>query len=129
MGKLNLFICKKCGKIIELMPGSHGCPTMCCGEPMQELKANSVDAAKEKHVPVIVKEGNKVTVSVGSVEHPMTEAHHIAYIILVTDKEVRRHDFVYTDRPVYTFTVGEDEKVLEAYEFCNLHGLWVAKAE
>lgn len=129
MSKVNLFVCKHCGKIIELMPGAHGCPTMCCGEKMEPLVANTVEAAHEKHIPVIVKDGNEVTVSVGSVAHPMTEAHHIAYIILVTNKEVRRHEFAYTDNPVYTFTLGEDEEVVEAYAYCNLHGLWSAKAE
>lgn len=126
---VNLFVCKHCGKIIELMPGAHGCPTKCCGEVMEPLVANTVDAAREKHVPVIDIDGNEVTVAVGSVAHPMTEAHYIGYVILVTNKEVRRHEFAVTDVPSYTFTIGEGEKVIEAYAYCNLHGLWVAKAE
>ena len=125
MEEIKLFICKKCGKIIEKFPGTHGCPTKCCGEDMTELKANTTDAALEKHVPAVTIEGNKVHVQVGSVPHPMTEAHYIGFVILVTDGEVRRHDFAHTDAPEYTFTIGENEKPLRVYEFCNLHGLRV----
>lgn len=125
MADINLLICKKCGKIVERFPGTHGCPTMCCGEEMTALTANTTDGALEKHVPAVTVEGNKVHVQVGSVAHPMAEAHHISFVILVTDKEVRRHDFAFTDAPEHTFTLGDDEKALRVYEYCNLHGLWV----
>ena len=116
MEEIKLYICKHCGKIIEKFPGTHGCPTKCCGEDMSELKANTTDGALEKHVPAVTVDGNKIHVQVGSIPHPMT---------LVSDKEVRRHDFAHTDAPEYTFTIGENEKPLKVYEFCNLHGLWV----
>ena len=127
MAELKFFICKKCGKIIELLPGTHGCPTKCCGEIMEPLIANSVDAAQEKHVPVILKDGNSVTVQIGAVAHPMTEAHYIPFIVLHTNKEVRRHEFVPNDNPSYTFALSEGEEVIAAYAYCNLHGLWVAR--
>ena len=113
------------GKIIEVFPNTHCCPTICCGEPMVELKANTTDAATEKHVPAVEVNGNTVNVQVGSIAHPMTEAHHIAFVTLITDKSVMRHDFNHTDEPVATFTLGADEKPLKVYEHCNLHGLWV----
>lgn len=89
------------------------------------LKANSTDAATEKHVPVITINGNDVHVQVGSVLHPMSEAHHIAFIVLVTDKRVLKNDLNPTGEPIADFTLDKDEKVIKAYEYCNLHGLWV----
>lgn len=125
MDNLRIFKCNKCGKILEVFPNTHCCPTICCGEPMAELKANSVDAAQEKHVPAVTVTGNKVEVQVGSVLHPMLENHYITFIILVTDKEVRRVDLKPGEQPVHTFTLSEGEKPLAVYEYCNLHGLWV----
>lgn len=91
------------------------------------LKANSTDAALEKHVPVVTVGGNKVHVEVGSTIHPMTEAHHIAFIALVTDKKVDRKNLEPTSSPIADFVLADGEKVLEVYEYCNLHGLWVKK--
>ena len=125
MNEYKVFVCKHCGYIIEVFPNTHCCPTICCGEPMVELKANTTDAATEKHVPAVEVNGNTVNVQVGSIAHPMTEAHHIAFVTLITDKSVMRHDFNHTDEPVATFTLGADEKPLKVYEYCNLHGLWV----
>ncbi len=90
-----------------------------------ELKANDTDAAQEKHVPVIEVEGNKVHVAVGSVEHPMTEPHYIMFIVLVTDKKAEMKKLTPTDKPAADFALAEGEKVIAAYEYCNLHGLWV----
>ena len=91
---------------------------------MEELKPNTTDAANEKHVPVIVREGNKVVVKVGEVAHPMTDAHYIQWILLVTSKGNQRKELTPSSLPEATFYVGEDEEVLGAYEYCNLHGLW-----
>ncbi len=90
-----------------------------------ELKANDTDAAKEKHVPVIEKEGNSVLVKVGSIPHPMTVEHHIAFIVLVTDKNIYMEKLNPTLFPEAHFELEDDEKILKAYEYCNLHGLWV----
>ncbi len=93
-----------------------------------ELKANTTDAAKEKHVPVIEQEGNKVKVTVGSVLHPMTEAHHISFIVLETEDKAVMKTLDPTGAPVAEFTLADGEKPVAAYEYCNLHGLWVKKA-
>lgn len=125
MNSPKIFKCEKCGKMIEVFPNTHCCPTICCGEPMAELKANSVDAALEKHVPAVEIKGNEVIVQVGSVIHPMLDNHYITFIMLVTDKETRRVDLKPGEAPTHTFTLSEGEKPLAVYEYCNLHGLWV----
>ncbi len=94
-----------------------------------ELKANSTDAATEKHVPVININEKEVEVTVGSTLHPMTEVHHIAFIALITDKRALLKTLDPLGAPKASFTLQDGEKVLEAYEYCNLHGLWVKKAE
>ncbi len=90
-----------------------------------ELKANDTDAAKEKHVPVIEINGKNVAVKVGSVPHPMTPEHHIAFIVLVTDKNTIVKKLDPTSVPETNFTLEEGERVLKAFEYCNLHGLWI----
>lgn len=93
-----------------------------------ELKANSTDAAVEKHVPVIDIEGNKVTVTVGSTLHPMTVEHHIDFIVLETADKAVMKTLEPTGEPKAEFNLAEGEKVVNAYAYCNLHGLWVKKA-
>lgn len=88
------------------------------------LTANTVDAAKEKHVPVVTADGNKVTVSVGSVEHPMTNEHHIKCVILETNVGFTYRELNYTGSPKAEFLLAEGDKAVAVYEFCNLHGLW-----
>lgn len=117
------FICKHCGNIIEMIRPS-GVPIVCCGDKMTELKANTSDGATEKHVPVIEIEDEKVTVVVGSTLHPMTEEHYIQWIYLKTNKGVQRKSLSPTDEPKAEFIIADDEVVVEAYEYCNLHGLW-----
>lgn len=92
-----------------------------------ELVANSTDAATEKHLPVIDVKNDEVTVTVSTVKHPMTVPHHIEFIALITDKNAVLKRLDPKGEPVATFKIGKDEKVLKAYEFCNLHGLWVSK--
>lgn len=121
MEELKFYRCRKCGKIAVLLHGS-ACPTMCCGEEMEELTANTTDAAVEKHVPVVVREDGKITVSVGSVPHPMTEAHYIEFIALATDHGFRIVELKPGDEPKAELL--EDEGVKAVYAYCNLHGLW-----
>lgn len=90
------------------------------------LTPNTVDAAQEKHVPVITTSGNEVKVAVGSVEHPSLPAHYITFILLETDKGMQMKWGKPGAVPTATFTIAEDETVLAAYEYCNLHGLWKA---
>lgn len=94
-------------------------------ENMVELKANDTDAALEKHVPVVEVNGTHVHAVVGSTLHPMTEAHYIDFIALVTDKKAELKRLVHTGKPEADFELADDEKVVAVYEFCNLHGLWV----
>jgi len=117
------FVCKHCGNIIGMIHSS-GVPIICCGEEMGEMKANTSDGSTEKHVPVVTVEGNKVVVEVGSVAHPMVPEHFIAWICLVTDKGRQRKELKAGDKPQAVFFIEEGEKVVEAFEYCNLHGLW-----
>ncbi len=117
--------CKKCGKIVRVV--NEGCPVlMCCGEEMVEMKANTTDAATEKHVPVIEQNGDKITVRVGSVDHPMESDHWIQWVIIETDKGAQRKILNPGDAPVAEFVLSGGEKLICAYEYCNKHGLWKA---
>ena len=113
--------CKECGKIAAILQDSV-CPTKCCGEAMEELVANTTDGATEKHVPVVTREGNKITVSVGSAEHPMLEAHYIQFIALECETGFRIAYLKPGDKPTADFYAEEPVKAV--YEFCNLHGHW-----
>lgn len=122
---VKLFKCSHCGNIVEKVNDS-GVPVVCCGEPMAELVPNTTDAATEKHVPVVTVEGNAIKVVVGSVEHPMTEEHHIAFIILETCCGVYRKELDHAGKPAAEFVLSDGEEVVAAYEYCNLHGFWKA---
>lgn len=122
---LRFFKCEVCGNVVAFIE-DHGVPLMCCGRKMQELIPGAVDAATEKHVPVIAVDGNKVKVAVGDVEHPMTEPHYIEWVVLQTEKGNQRKVLKPTDAPVVNFMVTDDDKVVRAYAYCNLHGLWKA---
>ena len=121
--EVKFFYCKHCGKIIVVVKDSVA-PTVCCGEDMSELVPGTTDAAVEKHVPVVNVEGNKVTVSVGSVAHPMLSEHFIEWVVLVTDKGIQKKQFKPGDEPKAEFALLDGEKVVSAYEYCNLHKLW-----
>lgn len=116
------FRCKACGNIIEKIYDS-GVPVICCGEEMEELVANTVDAAKEKHVPSVSIVGNIVRVDVGDVLHPMEEKHYIMWIYLHTKKGGQRKNLLPGEEPKASFALDDDE-VIAVYEYCNLHGLW-----
>lgn len=123
ISKKAIYRCAKCGNIVESL--WNGQPSIfCCGEEMKELTANTTDAAKEKHVPVIERTGNKVTVKVGSVPHPMTKEHYISFIELLAGDKVLRHDFKEGDTVAEATFLVEDDVPLQAREYCNLHNLW-----
>lgn len=117
------FICDHCKNIIGMIE-DKGVPVVCCGEKMRELKANTTDAAVEKHCPVVTVDGNVVTAFVGSVEHPMVEEHYIGWIYLRTDQGGQRKSLLPGQKPEVKFALVDGEKPLEVYEYCNLHGLW-----
>ncbi|HPX14271.1 MAG TPA: desulfoferrodoxin family protein [Treponemataceae bacterium] len=119
------YVCKKCGNLVGMIHAS-GVPMICCGEEMTALTPNTVDAAQEKHVPVITVNGSTVTVKIGSVDHPMTEEHYIQWVYLETEKGGMRKCLNPGQKPEVTFELTADDKVLAAFEFCNLHGLWKA---
>ena len=124
---MKFYVCKHCGNIIAYAK-NKGVPVMCCGEKMSELVPGSVDAATEKHVPVISVEGNKVTVTVGEVEHPMAEEHFIEWIALETQEGNQRKELKQASKPQAVFMLAETDKAVAAYSYCNLHGLWKAEA-
>ena len=120
---MKIFKCLQCGNIVLKLKDNNGILN-CCGKEMLELKANIVDAAVEKHVPVIKKEENNVTLTCGEVLHPMEEAHYIEFMILETNKNSYIHYLKPGDDPVSSFVLNNDEEVVAAYAYCNLHGLW-----
>ena len=124
--ELKLFVCKHCGNVVWKVV-DKGVPVMCCGQKMEELIPGTTDAAQEKHVPAIKRDGDKVTITVGSVVHPMLEEHWIQFICLVTDKGYQIHPLAPGDAPHAEFVIAEGETPLKVYEHCNLHGLWVTE--
>lgn len=116
-----VYRCPICGNIVEVISPAGG-TLVCCGKPMILLEPNTTDGAVEKHVPVIdvIEGGYKVTV--GSVSHPMLEAHYVQWIDLVTEHSVLRRFLKPGDAPEAVFMT--DEKVVCAREYCNLHGFW-----
>ncbi|HIY09422.1 MAG TPA: desulfoferrodoxin [Firmicutes bacterium] len=120
---MKFYICNHCGNIIAYVR-DKGVPVVCCGEKMQELVPGTTDGAVEKHLPVITREGEKVTVAVGSVAHPMVEEHWIQWIALETTGGNQRKELHPGDEPKAVFLVPEEDEIVAAYEYCNLHGLW-----
>ena len=117
------YVCKHCGNIVAFVKSS-GVPIICCGEAMQELKPNAIDAAQEKHLPVISYQQNCVVVQIGSVPHPMTEEHYIEWVCLHTTQGNQRKCLKPGDKPEVHFTVCEDDEPIAALAYWNLHGLW-----
>ena len=123
--KHEFLVCKHCGNMIAMVK-DMGVSVKCCGEDMVKLVPNTVDASKEKHVPVYEVEGNMVKVVVGDVEHPMAEEHHIEWIMIETDKGNQRKVLAPNEAPKAEFALLDGEKVVAVYAYCNLHGLWQA---
>lgn len=125
--KKQVYVCENCGSVVESL-WNGGCDVICCGQPMKKMVPNTVDAAKEKHVPVIVRKGNQVTVKVGEAPHPMTPEHYILFVEVLVGDKVYRHDFREGDAVAEaTFLIDEKETGLVARAFCNLHGFWAYK--
>lgn len=120
---MKFYRCKKCGKVVTVL-GEDVSSLFCENAETEELIPNTTDAAGEKHVPVITKDGAKVHVAVGSVEHPMLENHYIMFIVLETKNGVQRQDLKPGMKPAADFVLAEGDEVVAAYEYCNLHGLW-----
>ena len=114
--------------IIEVL-ASNGCEISCDNKPMKELTANSTNAAQEKHIPQVQVNGNIVKVNVGSISHPMEDAHSIVWVHIVTNQGTQRKYLKTNTEPVIEFALCPDEKLQEVYAYCNLHGLWMTKAQ
>lgn len=126
--KPSFFICRTCGAVLALVSGAPA-PLTCCGAPLEMLTPNATDAAREKHVPVITQEGNLVTVTVGAVEHPMTEAHSIEWIALETRAGMQRRTLTPAEAPRAVFALTAGDEVVNAYAYCNLHSLFSARPQ
>ena len=121
--RLEVYKCNLCGNIVEVLHAGAG-ELVCCGQPMVCLKENTVDAAQEKHVPVIEKIDGGVKVKVGSVAHPMEEKHYIEWIEIIADGKAYRQFLEPGQAPEATFMV--EAASITAREYCNLHGHWKA---
>jgi len=122
MSKQRFFRCEHCGNIVGLIL-DKGAPLTCCGTKMAELVPNTFDASAEKHIPEVTVSGNSISVQVGSVEHPMAEEHHIAFIYVEAEKGGQRKSLAVGAPPKAEFCIVDDKPVA-VFEYCNLHGLW-----
>ncbi|MBO4390558.1 MAG: desulfoferrodoxin [Lachnospiraceae bacterium] len=122
---MRFFICEHCGNIVEMVKDS-GVNVVCCGQKMTELIPGTSDGAVEKHVPVATVDGNKVSVAVGSVDHPMLDVHFIEWIAIETSAGAQRKFLKPGEAPKAEFVLAEGESFVAAYAYCNLHGLWKA---
>ena len=123
---MKFFICQHCKNMVAYLYKDK-CNVRCCGEEMVELVPNTTDGAKEKHVPVLARDGSTVTVSVGDVAHPMLDNHYITWIALETWEGMQRKQLVPGKEPKAVFALAEGDEPVAAYEYCNLHGLWKAE--
>lgn len=119
--RLQVYKCMVCGNMVEMVHEGAG-ELVCCGQPMKLMEENSVDAAREKHVPVIEKVEGGYKVKVGSVPHPMEEKHYIEWIELIADGRAYREFLKPGGKPEAFFCI--DATDITAREYCNLHGLW-----
>lgn len=115
--------CTVCGNIVVKLKDS-GLTPQCCGRDMIKLEADTVDASKEKHVPVVMLNGRAVSVFIGEEPHPMTDDHYIQWILIKTNKGFQVENLKPGDSPQAIFYLDCDEEVLEAYAYCNIHKLW-----
>jgi len=118
-------LCRHCGNLVGVIQDSEA-PIICCGEEMSRLVPNTVDAAQEKHIPVLEREGNLLTVQVGSTLHPMLPEHYIMWVAVAQKNRTQRVALSPDDKPVVSFVV--EEEPVAVYAYCNLHGLWISQA-
>ena len=125
MKNSKFYVCPHCGNLVEMV-NDAGVKPVCCGQPMNELVPNTVEASGEKHKPDVKVENGVVNVNVGSVNHPMEEVHWIEWVQLNTDKGSQRKFLKPGEAPNVSFLLGED-KPLAVYAYCNIHGLWLTE--
>lgn len=117
--------CEHCGNIVAVVK-EKAAPVMCCGEKMKEIIPGTVEASKEKHIPVYKIEGNKVSVTIGEIEHPMQEEHYIEWVSIQTKFGNQRKALKPNDKPEVCFSICDGDEIEVVYAYCNLHGLWKA---
>ena len=124
------YICRGCGNLIAMVNDS-GKRIVCCDEKMNELVPNRSEGSREKHLPRLFRDGSRVTVTVGTDSnlHPMERDHAVNWVCLVTDKGSQRKRLEVGKEPKVTFFTEGDEKILGAFAYCNLHGLWVSEVD
>ena len=119
-----IYKCEVCGNIIEVVHAGVG-GLICCGKPMKLQKENTVEAAVEKHIPVVEKKGDGILIKIGAVPHPMTEEHYIEWIEVISKNgKVKKKYLKPGDVPEWDICCVSDDDTIRAY--CNLHGLWKA---
>lgn len=127
MSKTKFYLCEHCKNLIGMV-NDASVPVVCCGSKMTALVPNTTEAAGEKHLPIIEKNGNIVTVNIGSVDHPMTEEHSIQWVYIETKNGGQRKNLEPNEAPNVSFALTEDDEIIAAYAYCNLHGLWKTEA-
>ena len=119
------YICKHCGNIVGVVKSS-GVPIICCGDEMVHMVPNSVEASVEKHLPVVTVNGDKLSIDVGAVPHPMTPEHVIEWIYVQTARGGHRIGLAPDIAPEVEVCMGH-EKPVAVYAYCNIHGLWMTE--
>ena len=120
-----IYKCERCGNIVEVLHEGPGA-LVCCGVEMALMDENSVDAANEKHVPIIEKTENGIIVKVGEVDHPMADEHYIEWIEVINGDYSQKKYLNPGEKPQAGFYVPFNENLV-AKSYCNLHGLWKSK--
>lgn len=123
--KAKFYFCRRCGNLAGMIHDA-GVPMTCCGQKMEVLDPNTVDASQEKHVPQVTVADGAIHVNVGAVNHPMEEEHFIQWVYVKTENGGHYRALKPGDEPCAVFLLGQ-EKPVAAYEYCNLHGLWMTK--
>ncbi|MDN5277535.1 MAG: superoxide reductase [Clostridiales bacterium] len=124
--KVAFYRCEICGNLVELINRGGG-ELVCCGQPMTELKPNTVDASVEKHVPAVTRKDGKLYIQIGSVPHPMIPEHYIEWVAVVSDKTMQRIALAPGQEPkAEVVDTGEE---VDVYAYCNIHGLWKAEVK
>jgi superoxide reductase len=126
MAEVTFYVCRKCGNLVAVVEKGT-CVPNCCGQPMDKLEAGAVEAAVEKHIPVVTRADGKIVARVGEVDHPMLDVHYIPWIALASAARTEIHYLKPGEEPVACFADdGADD--VTVYAYCNLHGLWKAEA-
>ena len=117
------YICRHCGNQVEMVHDAK-VPVFCCGQKMEYLEPNTVEASSEKHLPVVSVENGVVKVNVGSVDHPMVAEHYIEWVCVESDEGLQFKKLNPNASPRVSFSLSKGDKVEAVYAFCNLHSLW-----